>query len=174
LVLKKAANGGGDGVDLVLRQDVVVVLRPVAVPERRRGHAVLVHVLDDGDETGDAGRAAAHGEADEAVLARPDLLLDRVADAVEVAGALAAVALHPRLRRMRHVRHQHQLLQRDIDVLTAAGPIALPERGEDAARRFGAAVIVGHRHRAAHRRAVGVAGHEQVAAGSEHRQIRPR
>jgi hypothetical protein len=132
---------------------------------------VLVQVLRDGDQTGNARRAAAQREADEAVLARPDLGLHGIADPVRVAAALPAVALHPGLGRVRHVGHQHELLQRDVDVLALAAGVALPEREQNARRRFAAAVVVRHRHGTAHRGAIGVAGHEEGAARRQRREV---
>ena len=70
-------------------------------------------------------------------------------------------------RRGRHVRHHHRLLQRDVDVLALAGALAREQRERDAGRRLDAAVVVRHRHRAAHRRAIGIAGAVQVAAHGE-------
>ena len=123
-------------VDLVLRQEVVVVGLPVHGAELLGRHAVLRHVGDHGDEAGDARGAAAQRERHPAVLARPDLALHARRLPEERAGALAAVAGHLRHRRGRHVRHQHGFLQRDVDVLSLAGALARQQRERDAGGRL--------------------------------------
>ena len=69
-------------------------------------------------------------------------------------------------------RGEHRIEERDVDVLAAAGAVALAQGEQDAAEGVEAGEVVGHRDAGAHRRAVGLAGdvHES-GLGLRHRVV---
>ena len=68
-------------------------------------------------------------------------------------------------------RRELALVHRDVDELPAPAALARVERHRDARRRLGPRGVVGGRQRAAHRRAVGVAGERRVAAHRDEHEV---
>ena len=126
---------------------------------------------DHGDEAGDARRAAAQRERHAAVLARPDLALRARRRRMNAPRALAAIAGHPAIDAVVMFGITIGSCSATSTCWPSPGALARQQRERDADGRLDAAVVVRHRHRAAHRRAIGVAGAEQVAARREDREV---
>ena len=169
---EERAEFPGEEVDVLLRQQVVIVALPVDGLETRRRHPVLVHVRHHGDQARNARRSAAERVRHVPVATRPDLALDRPARVHEGADAAAALAGHPEHRRGADARHHHRRLERDVDVLALATLVAGKQREEHADGSLEAAVVVRDGQGATDRGAVGVARRIEVAARRDDGEVR--